>query len=55
MNFSVMLKCIIYFSSNFKETELIQYLKPVGLGPSGKTCPKCEPQELHFTSILVIP
>ena len=24
-------------SSNFKATELMQYLNPVGLGPSGKT------------------
>ena len=34
---------IIYLSEillKFKEAELIQYLKPVGLGPSGKTCPR---------------
>ena len=24
----------------FKAKEFIQYLKPVGFGPSGKTCPK---------------
>jgi len=26
--------------SKFNETELIQYLNPVGSGPSGNTCPK---------------
>ena len=33
-----------YFFSlflKFNDAEFIQYLKPVGLGPSGNTCPKC--------------
>ena len=41
--------------SNFKESELIQYLKFVGLGPSLKTCPRCAPQLAQVTSVLIIP
>ena len=52
MNFSVILKCIIYFSSNFKETELIQYLKPVGLGPSGKHV--LNVNHKNYTSLLFL-
>ena len=33
----------------------MQYLKLVGLGPSLKTWPKCEPHCLQVTSILFIP
>jgi hypothetical protein len=45
------------FSSTTKvsESELIQYLNPLGAGPSGNTWPKCESQTLHSTSIRVIP
>ena len=42
------------FTQPFKESELIQYLKPDGSGPSGNTCPRCASQQLHVTSILVI-
>ena len=28
---------------------------PVGCGPSGKTCPRCAPQEAHVTSIRCMP
>ena len=37
------------------DAELIQYLKPVGLGPSGKRWPKCEPQFEQTVSSLIIP
>ena len=33
----------------------MQYLRLVGCGPSSKTCPKCEPHFLQFTSVLSIP
>ncbi len=33
----------------------MQYLNPVGLGPSVNTCPKCPPQFLQTTSVLTIP
>jgi len=42
-------------TSSFSDSELIQYLNPLGGGPSGKTCPKWASQTLHSTSILVIP
>src|SRR3989344_1754558 len=44
-----------YFSSRSKHTELMQYRFPVGVGPSSKTCPKCEPQRAHVISVLSIP
>jgi hypothetical protein len=37
-----------------REIELIQYLRPLSLGPSGKTWPKCESHLLHLTSVLVM-
>ena len=40
---------------NFSATPLIQYLRPVGAGPSSKTCPKCALQLLQLTSVLLIP
>jgi hypothetical protein len=40
-------------SINVRAPELIQYLKPVGLGPSLNTCPKCPSQRLHTTSTLL--
>ena len=43
------------FGSSFSDTELMQYRSPVGLGPSGKTCPRCESQREHVTSIRLIP
>lgn len=36
---------------NFKAAELTQYLKPVGFGPSSKTCPKCDPHLAQDTSV----
>lgn len=33
--------------------ELMQYLSPVGLGPSSKTCPRWLPHSLHDTSVLI--
>lgn len=35
------------------EHELIQYLCPVGFGPSLKTWPKCDPQFLQLTSVRI--
>ena len=29
----------------------MQYRWPVGAGPSSKTCPRCEPQVAHVTSV----
>ncbi len=36
-------------------SEFIQYLNPVGLGPSSKTWPRCEPQRAHSFSMRVSP
>jgi hypothetical protein len=45
-----------YFSfSNSSAAELMQYLRPVGLGPSGKTCPRWAPQAAQVTSTRRIP
>ena len=33
----------------------MQYLKPLGSGPSGKTCPWCASHVLHITSTLTVP
>src|SRR3989344_6114650 len=44
-----------YFFLNFRDRELIQYLCPVGWGPSSKTWPRCEPQRLQTTSARCIP
>ena len=30
-----------YFFWNFNAPEFMQYRRPVGLGPSSKTCPRC--------------
>jgi hypothetical protein len=43
------------FGLSFRDTELMQYRSPVGFGPSGKTCPRCAPQDLHVTSVRVMP
>ena len=43
----------LFIKSN--EAELIQYLNPVGFGPSLNTCPRCASHSLHLTSILVMP
>lgn len=37
------------------EAELMQYRSPVGRGPSGNTCPRCDPQVLQTTSTRRIP
>ena len=54
-----MIPQFFYFFSesptNSKLTEFIQYLVPVGGGPSLKTWPRCESQRLQTTSILSIP
>ena len=41
--------------SKSSAAEFIQYLKPVGWGPSLKTCPRWASQLEHFTSVLTIP
>ena len=38
----------------FSDAELMQYLKPVGFGPSSKTWPRCEPHLLQLTSTRFI-
>src|SRR3989344_2372163 len=45
----------IYFCSSSRHTELMQYLLPVFVGPSSNTCPKCEPQRAHATSVRCMP
>ena len=42
-----------FFKSN--EAELMQYLLPVGAGPSGNTCPRCASHETQRTSIRCVP
>src|ERR1035437_2387300 len=32
----------------------MQYRRPVGLGPSSKTCPRCPPQVAHVASVRVM-
>ena len=44
-----------YFFSNFKASEFIQYLSPVGFGPSSNTCPRCDLQRAHRTSVRTSP
>lgn len=39
------------FRVNFKAAELMQYLFPVGFGPSSKTWPMCDPHWPHVTSV----
>ncbi len=41
--------------SKSNTTPLIQYLKPVGGGPSSKTCPKWALQRPHCVSVRTIP
>ena len=36
--------------SSLRASEFMQYLRPVGGGPSWKTWPRCEPQRWHVTS-----
>ena len=50
-------RCSTLYSVGFKasDKELIQYLKPVGLGPSLKRCPRWDSHLLHINSILSIP
>lgn len=39
-----------------RESEFMQYRSPVGVPkPSGNTCPRCEPQFAHSTSVRVMP
>ena len=38
-----------------KHTPLLQYLLPVGFGPSSKTCPWCPPHFLQWYSVLGYP
>jgi hypothetical protein len=44
-----------FFSKNLSEAEFMQYLRPVGGGPSSKTWPKCPPHFEHSTSVLAMP
>ncbi len=39
------------FGMNRSDAELMQYLKPVGGGPSGKRCPRWESPNLLRTSV----
>src|SRR5919108_1992231 len=52
---SLYLRSTPFLPSSSSDAELIQYLFPVGRGPSSKTWPRCAPQLLHWTSILRIP
>lgn len=40
-----------YSASSASEAEFMQKRRPVGAGPSGKTCPKCASQLAHSTSM----
>ena len=40
---------------NRNEAELMQYRSPVGRGPSGNTCPRCESPCLLRSSTLTMP
>ena len=54
-NFLNRIRCFYPFFSGIKSkaTPFIQCLLPVvSFGPSSKTCPKCPPQVLHFSSVL---
>ena len=39
---------------NRSDAELMQYLSPVGLGPSSNTCPRCESPKRLRTSVRVM-
>jgi hypothetical protein len=43
-----------YFFVKTSDTEFIQYRRPVGLGPSSNTCPRCAPHLLQVTLIRFI-
>src|SRR2546427_11699003 len=40
-----------YCVRNLSDAEFMQYLSPVGLGPSSNSCPKWAPQLAHSTSV----
>jgi Alpha/beta hydrolase domain len=40
---------------NRNAAEFMQYRKPVGAGPSSKTCPRCASHSVHFTSRRTVP
>src|SRR3990170_7323118 len=42
------------FGINLRAAELMQYLKPVGWGPSLNTCPRWESARLLFTSVRTV-
>src|SRR5690554_6482398 len=42
-------------SSRSRAAELMQYRRPVGAGPSGKTWPRWPPQLAHLTSVRTMP
>lgn len=46
---------IVYSSFKSKETEFMQKRCPVSDGPSGKTCPRWDPQRAHSTSTRLMP
>jgi len=52
---TLLLPCNLIYFSSFSEIEFIQYRRPVGFGPSSKTCPKWAPHFLHSTSTLNMP
>ena len=41
--------------TKIRAAEFIQYLLPVGRGPSSNICPRCEPLLLSTTSTRLIP
>ncbi len=40
---------------NWRESELTQNRRPVGGGPSGKTCPRCPEQRAQRISVRSMP
>jgi len=46
---------LFFLSLKIKQTPLLQYLLPVGSGPSSKICPWWPPQFLQWYSVLAYP
>ena len=46
---------LIQSGVKFVATPLMQYLSPVGGGPSGNTCPRCDPHRAQCTSVRTMP
>ena len=43
------------FLAKSSDAEFMQKRRPVGLGPSSKTCPRWAPQRLQVTSVRIMP